>query len=482
MHPHVHFLWTVAYLCVAAGLLVVVRTRLLRRRLLVAGAAFLLSMGLHLAIIEDERFQDTRLLAEQGPALEYLLAAFGVIAAFVALALNPWRRERAGGGVPAIVQDALVVLCSFGAALFFLQNSTFLFGLTGSAIVFGLALQETLGNAFAGLALQVERPFHVGHWVTAAGHEGRIMEVTWRATKIRTKAGNLVVLPNAEIAKTAITNYSEPAAPFRLEIVVGLGYETPPNAGVAALLAAIRRVPSVLAAPVPEILLWEFGASSVNYTAWFWTEDFESSEVVQSEVRKAIYYELGRRRITIPYPIQIEYGREEPVADDTARVETALRMVVAVPAFANLPIEAQRALAEATAERLFADGEVVVREGDAGGSMYFVQRGRVIVTVGPAQRRVAVTEAGGYFGEMSLLTGDPRTATVTADGDCALLEVSSADFRAYVQSHPVVLEHFASAAELRKKELARTKAAASETAREPVSLLKRMQRFFGIRH
>ena len=112
--------------------------------------------------------------------------------------------------------------------------------------------------------------------------------------------------------------------------------------------------------------------------------------------------------------------------------------------------------------------------------MYFVHRGRVVVTVGVAQRRVAVTEAGGYFGEMSLLTGDPRTATVTADGDCTLLEVSSADFRAYVQAHPVVLEHLASAAELRKKELAQTLAAASEIALEPVSLLKRMQHFFVI--
>jgi len=480
-HPHVHVLWTLAYLGVAAGLLVVVRTRILRRRLLVAGGAFLLSMALHLVIIEDQRFQQTRLLAEQGPALEYLLAAFGVIAALVGLVLNPWRRERAGGGVPAIVQDALVVLFSFGAALFFLQNSTFLFGLTGSAIVFGLAFQETLGNAFAGLALQVERPFRVGHWVTAAGHEGRIIEVTWRATKIRTKAGNLVVLPNSEIAKTAITNYSEPTAPFRLEAVVGLGYETPPNTGVEALRAAMRRVPRVLATPVPEVLLWDFGTSSVHYTARFWTEDFEDSEGVQSEVRKAIYYELGRRRISIPYPVQVEYSREDPVIDDAARVRNALRMVVAVPAFANLPIGAQQALAEATAGRLFADGEVVVREGDAGGSMYFVERGRVVVTVGPAQQRVAVTEAGGYFGEMSLLTGDPRTATVTADGDCVLLEVSSADFRAYVQSQPVVLEHLASAAELRKKELAQTRAAVSETAQEPVSLLKRMQRFFGIR-
>jgi CRP-like cAMP-binding protein len=123
---------------------------------------------------------------------------------------------------------------------------------------------------------------------------------------------------------------------------------------------------------------------------------------------------------------------------------------------------------------------VIVREGDGGGTMYLVQRGRVVISVGADQRRVAATETGGYFGEMSLLTGDTRTATVTADGDCLLLEIAAADFRQYVQAHPAVLDQMASTAELRRKELADAKATASAAPEERVSLLQRMQRFFGI--
>jgi small-conductance mechanosensitive channel/CRP-like cAMP-binding protein len=482
VHPHVHFYWTLALLAVTTGLLAVVTTRVPRRRLQVSSGAFLLSTGVHFAIFEAERFPGAQRIAQQGPSIEYLLTAFGVIGAVVALALNPWRRERAEAGVPSIVQDALLALFTVGAALVFLQNvTTILLGITGSAIVLGLALQETIGNAFAGLALQIERPFRVGHWVTAAGHEGRIVEVTWRATKIRTKAGNLVVLPNSEVAKTAITNYSEPAAPFRIEVAVGLGYETPPNDAREAVVAAIRRVPRVLPAPAPEVLLTDFASSTVNYTVWFWTEDFEHYEVVQSNVRKAIYYELGRRRIDIPYPIQVEYSRDIPAIDEDVRVAEALRMVTAVPAFSELPVDAQRALAEVTTQRLFADGEAVVTEGDAGDSMYFVRRGRVVVTVGAERRRVAVTEAGGYFGEMSLLTGDPRTATVIADGDCVLLELDADDFRSYVQSHPAVLEQLATAAIVRRRELNDTRAADATTRQDQRTLLQRMQRFFGIR-
>ena len=81
------------------------------------------------------------------------------------------------------MQDTIIVTLSVVAAMLIFRSASFLLGVTGSAIVIGLALQDTLGNAFAGLAIQVERPFRVGNWIQAAGHEGRVTEVTWRATK-----------------------------------------------------------------------------------------------------------------------------------------------------------------------------------------------------------------------------------------------------------------------------------------------------------
>lgn len=480
-HPSLHFIWTLGFLLGTMAVLAIVRTRILKRRLTFAAVALLLAVLLHFAILEDLDRTTTHLLTQQGPAIEYMLIAFGLIAVGIALALNPWRRERVGGGVPAIVQDALVAVLSFGAALFLFQDSSFLVGVTGSAIVVGLALQDTLGNAFAGLALQVERPFRVGHWVTVSEHEGRVIEVTWRATKIMTKAGNLVVLPNSEIAKAAITNYSQPGDPTRLFVDVGAGYETPPNETRAAIMAAVRRVSRVLRDPAPDALLVDFGASSLNYRARFWVADFEQVDPVKSEVRTAIYYEFGRRGIEIPYPIQVEYSRETVSLDSPERRDEAFRMVSAVPVFEALPEPARRALADATNARLFADGEVIVAEGDAGATMYLVKRGRVVVTVGPEARQVAVTEAGGYFGEMSLLTGEPRTATVTAQGDCTLLEIAATDFRTYVQNHPEVIDHLAAAAAARRKELDAAKALTSaDSPAERQGLIRRMRQFFGL--
>ena len=105
------------------------------------------------------------------------------------------------------------------------------------AVVIGFALQDTLGNLFAGLAIQIEKPFRVGHWVTIGGVDGIVSEVTWRATKIRTKAGNFVVVPNSAVGKETITNYSEPTRETRVEVEVGASYDTPPNE-VKAVIAA----------------------------------------------------------------------------------------------------------------------------------------------------------------------------------------------------------------------------------------------------
>src|SRR6266487_2463789 len=107
------------------------------------------------------------------------------------------------------------------AAILFMQEKILATTAVG-AVVLGFALQDTLGNLFAGLAIQIEKPFRVGHWVTIGGTDGVVCEVTWRATKLRTKQGNFVVVPNSTVSKETITNYSEPTRDTRIEIQVGV--------------------------------------------------------------------------------------------------------------------------------------------------------------------------------------------------------------------------------------------------------------------
>jgi small-conductance mechanosensitive channel len=210
-------------------------------------------------------------------AIERVVLAAALINLFVVGLLNPLRADRIPDRFPSIVQDAMVIgililVATFAFGEEFLATSA----VTG--VVIGFALQDTLGNAFAGLAIQSEKPFNVGHWITVGEHEGRVAEVTWRATKLRTKTGNFVILPNSEVGKAAITNYSEPAAPMRLHIEVGISYDAPPNRVKAVVTKALASCPLVLTSPPPDAMVRDFGDSAVIYRVRFWTDDFELDE------------------------------------------------------------------------------------------------------------------------------------------------------------------------------------------------------------
>src|SRR5262249_15064510 len=142
------------------------------------------------------------------------------------------------------------------------------------AVVVGFALQNTLGNLFAGLAIQIEKPFRIGHWVRIADIDGLVSEITWRAVKVRTKSGNFVVVPNSKLSEDIIINYSEPTRDTRLEVVVGVAYEAPPNKVKAVIRESLQRDPAIPTEREPEITLADFAASAINYRVWVWTSDF----------------------------------------------------------------------------------------------------------------------------------------------------------------------------------------------------------------
>lgn len=475
-HPAAHLVWGAALALGAIAAMAFLPNRVIRRRLRLTIAAAIAYVGLHLLIVG----QLAAIPREGALELEKLLLTLAIVNTIVALVFNPWFSQRTVDRAPAIVQD-FVVVAAFAVVATVVIGERIQMTSAVAAAVIGFALQEQLGNAFAGLAIQIEKPFRVGHWITVGSHEGQVTEVTWRATKLRTKMGTLVVVPNSSVAKEAITNYSEPSVPTRIWVDVGAPYGVPPNEVREALQAAMRRVSRVLSSPPPDVLFHDFGESALVYRARFWIDQFEFDESAREEVRTAIFYEFHRRGIEIPWPIRVLYERTDAVRDSPEHREAFARTVAGVPVLAALDADAHRALARAARERLFADGEVVVHEGDAGGSMFLVRRGRVMVTVGGGAREVATIEPGGYFGEMSLLTGEARTATVTARGDCVVLEISADAFRAYVQSHPEVIDRLAVAAQDRRRELEETRAAVpSATTVEALSLAQRMRRFFGL--
>jgi small-conductance mechanosensitive channel/CRP-like cAMP-binding protein len=414
-------------------------------------------------------------------ALERLVFAAATINLLVHVLINPLRANRVPDAFPSIVQDAIVIGLLVLIATFVFQDKLLTTSAVG-AVVVGFALQDTLGNAFAGLGIQSEKPFRVGHWIRVGDFEGRVAEVTWRATKLRTKSGNFVVVPNNIIAKEAITNYSEPAVPTRLEIEVGASYLSTPADVKAAIIEAVGQVPRALKTPPPTALLHSFDASAITYRVQFWIADYEFDESVRDEIRTAIFYSFSRRGIEIPWPIEVGYEREWPEPDAATKQRERERVLAGVDLLSRLSDEQRRDIAAASAIQLYGSGEAIVRQNDPGDSMFIVCSGSAAVVLEPDRREVAVIGKGGYFGEMSLLTGDARSATVIARGDTTVLELDAEVFRALGAADPEAVEQIGLAAMTRRAQLAQVRDAtqAAAVADAPATFLGRMKRFLGL--
>jgi small-conductance mechanosensitive channel/CRP-like cAMP-binding protein len=458
------------------GLMSLTVNRLIRRKLRLSLVLLIAYVGVDVVLA----FSGASLTAEtrtQLAAFAKLALAAALINAAVFLLVNPIREDRVPDRFPTILQDAIVIALILLASTFLSQQLVTTSAV--SAVVLGFALQDTLGNAFAGLAIQSEKPFHVGQWVRVGDFEGRVAEVTWRATKLRTKTGNFVILPNNVVAKEPITNYSEPAAPFRLEVEVGASYLVPPNQVKAALMEALRHSSRVLSAPAPDALLVGFDASAINYRARFWIDDYAADDVSRDEVRTAIYYSFQRHGIDIPWPIQVQYEKDWKEPDVNEKVAEEERLLGSIDFFATLPPELRSQIARSAPMAVYGSGETIVRQGEEGQSMFLVLSGIVSVVLEPSHEELARIERGGYFGEMSLLTGEPRSATVKAVGDVAVVQIDADLFRRMATVHPEAIEKIGMAAMVRRAglEQARTAAAGAATVETTSTLMTRMKKF-----
>jgi small-conductance mechanosensitive channel/CRP-like cAMP-binding protein len=467
----------VAALAVTLAFHAAIPSRFLRGRLRLS--AYLLLAFLTLELAAAQQLGEVQLIT----AIARLLFVLAVINLLVAITVNPWREHRASDRFPAIAQEVAVIGLFTVVATVLMRDQLLTTSAVGAVIV-GFALQDTLGNFFAGLAIQIEKPFRVGHWIKVADHEGQVAEITWRATKLRTEAGQFLIVPNSIIAKDPILNYSEPSIPTRIEVEVGIAYQTAPNVAKAAIREAVSHAPLALAQPPADIVLKDFAGSSIIYKVRFWIEDYEQHEPARDQIRSAIWYIFARRGIEIPYPIQVEISREEQLARQPSAITAGAERLARVDLFATLSADERHALASACPEQVFGDDEPIVRQGEAGSSMFVVMSGRVRVVLEPSGREVASIGEAGFFGEMSMLTGEPRTATVRAAGDVVVMEVSAERFRELVVPRPAILDHVSAVVADRRVGLEDAKVAAAAAAVSTTtarrSLLDRIQKFLRI--
>jgi len=463
-----------------------------RRRMALVPLALILLAPLPSAVAL--LFPDSQGAAATAVALARFALLSSLFLSVVVLALVvAW--ERVARPLPRIFLDVVRSLAVAVALLVILSESGVdpqsLF--TGSALftaALGFALKDTLGNVFAGLAIHAEHPFEVGDWIqydTNQAHIGRVVEINWRATKVLTLDEAYVIIPNGQLAQASIRNFTKPDPWSRRSLYVVTPYDVSPQRVQRIILEAIRGSFGVRDEPAPSVVTNDFKERGVEHWVRFFTTEFDKRDRVDGMARDRIWFALTRHGIEIPVAtqaIRLQQLPPPPAAESwEAAVERRVALLGGIPLLADLDDGQRRRLAAENRESVFAAGEPVVREGDVGDSMFVVVDGEVDVRAADGARgtvTLARLGAGQVFGEMSLLTGAPRSATVAATVETRVLEISKASIAHLLEAERGLVDKLGAALAARLADRSRLLTGEAVAPATGPDMFRRIRDFFAI--
>jgi small-conductance mechanosensitive channel/CRP-like cAMP-binding protein len=450
--------------CVAAvtyGALVLL-ARILKRRLRVPFGPSFQIFAIVSAVLMAEVFHR----AQGGPISELTWVVGGnrlvisVWAVLAALQINKvltrvvWEyvlAEQRHVIVPQLLRDLVAIVLVVIAVLMVMEwvygqhPGTLIAASSVAAVVLGFALQNLLSDVIAGIALNLERPFSVGDWIQVGATDGEVIEINWRATRIRTRDDNYLIVPNGTITKQEIVNFHFPDRLHAWKVQVGVEYGAAPNEVKAVLATAAAQTRGVSTRRAPRVRLVQFGDSAITYEIKFWIEDAAARDEILSDVKSNVWYALRRARMSIPFPIRDVVLHRAGLAD----AEEQRRRAIAVRALRGL--ELFRALNDSQVAELIEQGlvlsfgrtETIIRHGQPGDSLFVMLSGQAsvrLVREDGGESVAGTLGAGDFFGEFSLLTGAPRGATIVAETDVRVIEIGKAAIQPVLARNPGIAE------------------------------------------
>src|SRR5213083_825329 len=354
------------------------------------------------------------------------------------------------------------------------------------AIVVGFAGQNLFAGIIGGIAIQINRPYKLGDWLKVGDTYAEVREINWRSTRLCTNDDIYLDIPNNEMVSHQIVNLHYPTELHAMRIRVGVEYKNPPNLVKELLARAAQGAKNVVPDPPVRVFLVDFADYAVIYEIKYYMGNHSRINETNDAVRTNVWYELKRRGITIPFPIRtLQVQRKAALPGQEEQAE-ALSILRGEALFGCLSDEQLDHLVKQARLSTFGRGEPVIEEGSPGDSMFVLLRGaaNVFVSKNGSTIQVATLNAGDCFGEMSLLTGEPRSATVRAHRDCYVMEIGKPTMAEVLQSAPECLVQLSHLLAQRKMETegilkeAHTDEHVLKQRQYTATFLKRLRTFF----
>jgi small-conductance mechanosensitive channel/CRP-like cAMP-binding protein len=408
--------------------------------------------------------------------------------------------QRVGVGVPRLLKHvvALLVFTLASAAVLhfvFGRSITALWATSGVVgLVVGFATRSLIADFFSGIALSLDPPFRIGDYVElrlpgdARSIYGSVAEMNWRSTRLHTRNNTRTLyIPNAVLSTMIIVNIYRHRERSRFEVLFAFEQSVSVDQATRVLLAGVLAAPGVLETPSPEVLINNTTDAGIEYRVRYWIGQHTSASQVRHHVLESVLRALATADLALATTKRDNVVSRKPARHtDPERIKLAC--IGRLDLFRSLQPAELAALSTQVCERLMKSGDTVMRQGEPGQSMYVVLEGLLDVLMqGEAERPVRVSRlrAGEFFGEMSLLTGEPRSATVVAVTGGLLYEIAKESLQPIISARPEVVSHITQVLAERRFRNERlfenldTQQAKAETKRFGAQLLSRMREFFG---
>ena len=476
------------------------RQRVHVRVALVMYALALFLMGLSAAPAALGWDQATKTLHAAGLLLlGFAVVKLGSIIVFdVVLCLTPL-------SPPRFLRDLTVAGGYTGAGLWLLSRVGVTFSgiVATSAVMTGVivfSLQDSLSNILGGLVLQIDESFSVGDWVKIEQTAGKVKEITWRHVAIETRNWDTVIIPNSVLIKSQVLiqgQRSGQPAQQRRWIWFNVDFRVPPTEVIRVVTDALVTEPVEGSAldPAPNCILMDFKDSYFSYAARYWLTDLAKDDPTDSLVRCRIYFALQRASIALSVPALTAFveNRDEERAKIHHEHEISQRLtaldLARVELFREMNEQERLKLAERLRSAPFMKGEVMTRQGAEAHWLYILTKGSaevIVSTDGGVHKSVAVLHAGDFFGEMSLLTGEPRSASLKALEDSECYRLDRQAFDDILHGRPEIAHYLSALLARRKVEIEAVRhdldaeARATMMQHQQKSIFDKIHKLFGL--
>lgn len=395
----------------------------------------------------------------------WLFTIHGSLTVVNGLLFNQAKTGSWQANVPRLFRDlsrVFLILCGVAIVLSVVWGADLggvIAALGVGSIVIGLALQDTLGNLFSGIALLFERPFGEGDWIEVDSVKGKVIEINWRSVHILTRELEMLIIPNAVLAGATIRNYRRPQKLHIEPVDIGFSYSDPPNKIKRIMKETALATKGVLHKPEPVIQTISYDDSSISYRVRLFLADYDKVPQIRDEFVTRIWYAAERNNLNIPFPIRTLYHNPPTKTSLEDTVNRYVEQMRSLPIFASIDAAIVAELAKFATNKFFGEGEKAIAQGTSSQEFYLITKGKAIVSIRLdhtlLEQEIAELNVGDFFGESALSGKNISSVTVMALVDLELLVIPIEEMQQALEHCTRLRQEIGAVIESRRKAIAR---------------------------